>query len=124
MTLLPCTSAIRSCRMSGSTSGLRLALRSEFRDELIERTAKAVDLEPTRAYWRARLAWSLAHQADYREATVQAYRALELQPTSALAWQTLLYVSDQTDDDQLHRDAMDAVCRLELKACDPAFGRD
>ena len=94
-----------------------------FGDELIERTAKAVDLEPTRAYWRARLAWSLAHQADYGGATAEAYRALELQPTSTLAWQTLLYVSDETDDDQLHRDAMAAVCRLELDACDPALGR-
>ena len=95
-----------------------------FGDQLIERMAKTVDLEPTRAYWRARLAWGLAHQADYREATVEARRALDLQPTSALAWQTLLFVSDQTDDDQLHLDAMDAVCRLDLKACDPAFGRD
>ena len=84
----------------------------DFGDQLIERMAKTVDLEPTRAYWRARLAWGLAHQADYREATAEAHRALDLQPTSALAWQTLLFVSDQTDDDQLHLDAMDAVCRL------------
>jgi hypothetical protein len=79
---------------------------------------RSADLEPSRAYFQARVASELARLEDYEAAEQRARRALELQPTSSLAWGTLMNIAEQTDDERLRREASAALCLLGLEECD------
>jgi O-antigen ligase len=95
----------------------RLTFDDDAADRIVAQMERTVELEPTRSYWHARLGLGLAQQEDWEGAVAAANRALELQPTSIQAWSTLLYVAEQTGDQELYGPAMNAVCRLELDSC-------
>jgi hypothetical protein len=106
-----------------SDVGATISIRNSLVDEaagqqVIPQLERTVKLEPTRPYWHARLARAYAAKGDYDGSVASARRALDLQPTSALAWTTLLYVAEHTDDDLLLDESMEAVCLLALDECD------
>lgn len=85
---------------------------------ILPQLERSADLEPTRAYFQARVASELTRLGDHEAAEQRARSALELQPTSALAWSTLMNVAEQTDDDSLRAEASAALCLLGLDECD------
>ena len=103
----------------GATIWIRNSLVDEIAGQrVIPQLERTVKLEPSRPYWHARLARAYAAKGDYGGSVASARRALDLQPTSAQAWTTLLYVAEQTDDDLLLDESMEAVCLLDLDECD------
>jgi O-antigen ligase len=107
-----------------SDVGATIWIRNSFVEEeagrqVIPQLERTVMLEPTRPYWHARLARAYAAKGDYGNSVASARRALELQPTSAQAWTTLLLVAERTDDDRLFAESMEAVCLLDLDECAP-----
>ena len=86
--------------------------------KILPQMERSAEMEPTRAYFQARVASELNRLGDYEAAEQRARRALELQPTSSLAWSTLHKVAEQTDDDGLSAEAAAALCLLGLNECD------
>ena len=93
-------------------------LDSSAEAEILPQLERSADLEPTRAYFQARVASELGRLGDYELAEQRARRALELQPTSSLAWATLMDIAEATDDDSLRVEASEALCLLGLNDCD------
>ncbi len=102
--------------------GARIAIGRSITDpsaarEVLPQLERAADLEPTRAYFQARVAFELGRLGDYEAAERRARRALELQPTSSLAWATLMSIAEETDDEPLRSEASAALCLLGLDDC-------
>jgi hypothetical protein len=87
---------------------------------ILPQLERSADLEPSRAYYQARVAAELARLGAYDAAELRARGALDLQPTSLLAWVTLMHVAEQTDDDGLRAEASVALCALDVGSCDAA----
>ncbi|HSM67150.1 MAG TPA: O-antigen ligase family protein [Ilumatobacteraceae bacterium] len=85
--------------------------------QILPQLERSADLEPTRAYFQARVAAELGRLGEYRRAEQRARRALELQPTSALAWTTLRNIAEETDDERLRLEASGPLCLLGLDGC-------
>jgi tetratricopeptide (TPR) repeat protein len=96
----------------------RAMLDSAADAEILPQMERSADLEPTRAYFQARVASELARLGEFERAEERARRALELQPTSALAWSTLAEIAEETDDEALRAEAEGPMCLLRLAVCD------
>ena len=96
----------------------RSMLDTAAESRILPQMERSADLEPTRAYFQARVASELARLGDYPAAEQRARRALDLQPTSSLAWGTLMNIAEQTDNSGLRSEAMLSLCALGLDTCD------
>lgn len=88
-----------------------------YATDAIAWSERAVDYQPNRAVWWARLGSRHLLFGDVDQASAAASRALELQPNEPQAWVVMRSVARESGDQELEQRADERVCTLVPDRC-------